>query len=80
MTADEQTKSNKVYILKSKDSKSYVSSYESNVFKFKDNISEAKYFTFNELVNMYLKYKEKFEYLEIDLTPKPVKINIKLNY
>lgn len=80
MTADEQIKSNKVYILKSKDSKSYVSSYESNVFKFKDNISEAKYFTFSELINMYLKYDLKFEYLEIDLTPKPIKINIKLNY
>ena len=80
MTADDQTKSNKVYILKSKDSKSYVSSYEGDIFKFKDNISEAKYFTFNELVNLYLKYSDKFEYLEIDLTPKPVKINIKLNY
>lgn len=80
MTADEQIKSNKVYILKANDKSSYISSYEDNVFKFKDNISEAKYFTFSELINMYLKYDLKFEYLEIDLTPKPVKINIKLNY
>ena len=80
MTADDQTKSNKVYILKSKDSKSYVSSYEGGIFKFKDNISEAKYFPFSELVSIHLKYNGKFEYLEIDLTPKPVKINIKLNY
>lgn len=80
MTADEQTKSNKVYILKSKDSKSYVSSYEGDIFKFKDNISEAKYFTFSELVNIHLKYNRKFEYLEIDLTPRPIDIKINLDY
>lgn len=80
MIVDDQTKLNKVYILKSKDSKSYVSSYEGDIFKFKDNISEAQYFTFSELVSIHLKYNEKFEYLEIDLTPRPIDIKINLDY
>ena len=50
------------------------------IFKFKDNISEAKYFTFSELVNIHLKYNRKFEYLEIDLTPRPIDIKINLDY
>ncbi len=61
-------------------SKATVSSYEGGIFKFKDNISEAKYFTFSELVNIHLKYNKNFEYLEIDLTPKPIDIKINLDY
>ena len=76
----EKNKTNKVYILKANDRSSYVSSYEDDIFKYKDNISEAKYFTIYELVNLYLKYDDKFEYLEIDLTPKPIDIKINLDY
>ena len=74
----EENNTNKVYILKANDRSSYVSSYEDDIFKYKDNISEAKYFTFNELVNLYLKYGDKFEYLEIDLTPKTVVVRMNL--